>query len=213
MESPYDVLSVDPDADEAAVRRAYRRRVKEVHPDHDGSREEFQRVRAAYEWILSADGRRGDGDGIGRQEGGRAAATRVEYLDYEALDDHGWGLDDDGLFEKADEAGLDAADHGRFRVQPGETLLGAAERCGLTWPYSCRGGACANCAVAVAGGDVEMRIDHLLTEELLDRGVRLSCIGTPTTEELQVVFNVKHLPAVEDLLLPPGPFRWARAGD
>ncbi|MFB6193450.1 MAG: ferredoxin, partial [Halobaculum sp.] len=31
----------------------------------------------------------------------------VEYLNYEVLDDHGWEMEDDDLFEKAADAGLD----------------------------------------------------------------------------------------------------------
>lgn len=46
----YDVLGLSPDADEAAVRRAYREKVKAVHPDAEGGSEEaFKRVNAAYE--------------------------------------------------------------------------------------------------------------------------------------------------------------------
>lgn len=46
----YHVLGLSPDADEAAVRRAYRERAKEVHPDAEaGSREAFKRVNLAYE--------------------------------------------------------------------------------------------------------------------------------------------------------------------
>jgi hypothetical protein len=37
---------------------------------------------------------------------------------------------------------------------------------------------------------------------MLDRGIRLSCVGVPTTEELKVIYNVKHLPDLDDLLLP-----------
>lgn len=44
------VLGVDRGEDEEAVRRAYRDRVKEAHPDADsGSEEAFRRVQAAYE--------------------------------------------------------------------------------------------------------------------------------------------------------------------
>ncbi|MEF8839789.1 MAG: J domain-containing protein, partial [Haloarculaceae archaeon] len=44
------VLGVGPDADEDAVRTAYRERIKEVHPDTDGGDEDaFKRVRDAYE--------------------------------------------------------------------------------------------------------------------------------------------------------------------
>jgi len=49
------VLGVDPDADEEEIRRAYRERVKETHPDAGGSRESFERVQWAYERLT--DGR------------------------------------------------------------------------------------------------------------------------------------------------------------
>lgn len=46
----YDRLGLDPDADEAAVKQAYRERVKETHPDTDsGDEREFKRVKDAYE--------------------------------------------------------------------------------------------------------------------------------------------------------------------
>lgn len=45
-----NVLGVGPDADDDAVRTAYRERIKEVHPDTEGGDEEaFKRVRDAYE--------------------------------------------------------------------------------------------------------------------------------------------------------------------
>lgn len=48
IESAFETLGVDPTASEADVKRAYRERVKDVHPDHGGDRETFERVRAAY---------------------------------------------------------------------------------------------------------------------------------------------------------------------
>jgi len=49
----YETLGLDPGADEAAVERAYRERVKEVHPDADGGSEEaFKRVNRAYEALV-----------------------------------------------------------------------------------------------------------------------------------------------------------------
>jgi DnaJ-domain-containing protein 1 len=46
----YETLGLDPGASEDAVRRAYRAKVKEVHPDADGGDEEaFKRVNRAYE--------------------------------------------------------------------------------------------------------------------------------------------------------------------
>lgn len=204
--SPFDILQIDPDADRDEIVRAYKRRVKETHPDHGGSIREFQLVRAAYEEITSGR-RRGrehvrafDGDRIPWKE------SRVEYLDYEVLDDHGWELDDEDLFERASRAGLDPDDHGRIRVETDEPLLRSVEDRGLTWPYSCRGGACANCAVAVTAGELSMPVNHILPPKMIESGIRLSCVGVPITETLQVVYNVKHLPDLDELRLPPRPF-------
>lgn len=59
-ETALDVLEVGPDADAGTIRRAYRDRVKAVHPDTDGGDEdEFRRVRAAYERLT--DPERGKG--------------------------------------------------------------------------------------------------------------------------------------------------------
>lgn len=43
------ILDLDPDANQADVRSAYRRKVKEVHPDRGGDTESFVRVTDAYE--------------------------------------------------------------------------------------------------------------------------------------------------------------------
>lgn len=45
----YRVLGVEVGADEAAVREAYRERVKDVHPDRGGDEAAFKRVTDAYE--------------------------------------------------------------------------------------------------------------------------------------------------------------------
>ena len=217
MASPYDILGIDSDADEETIKQAYVRRVKETHPDHGGSTRAFQSVRAAYEALL-ADGRR-DGRGYADIETSRPAEgegvreSRVEYLNYEVLDDYGWNLDTEKLFETATTEDLDPDDYGRIVVETDESLLEAAENRGFTWPYACRGGACANCAVAVIDGELSMPVNHILPAEMLDRGIRLSCVGTPITETMQVVFNVKHLPELDELRLPPGPFESAQSSD
>jgi len=210
VESPFAVLGVDPGADEAAVERAYRRRVKESHPDHGGSLEEFRRVRAAYEEIAS--GRASDGPATD-DSGVEERSVRAEYLNYAVLDDHGWRLDDGDLFEKASAADLDPADHGRILVREHESLLEAAENRGFAWPYACRGGACANCAVAVVEGDLSMPVDHILPPDLTERGIRLSCVGAPTTGGTKVVYNVKRMPDLDELRLPADRFERATGDD
>ena len=245
VDSPYDVLGLDADADDTEIERAYRRRVKEAHPDRGGSAEEFQRVRKAYEAVVSGtaiapadvgdDGAadpqeesappsqgpdsRADATGRTRDErgdvtGDRApTTTRVEYLNYDVVADHGWDIEDPELFETASSADLDPDDYGLFLAEPGETLLEAAEQRGFAWPFACRGGACANCAVAVVEGELDSTVDNVLTDDLVDRGFRLSCIGRPVSETLRVIFNVKHLPGLDDLRLPADRFERARADD
>lgn len=224
VESPCDVLGIDPDAEEAEIVRAYRRRVKEVHPDQGGSAREFKAVRTAYERLLAGDDTKieygieaadesaDEVDGEDAEDEEPEGAT-VEYLNYEVLDDFEWGLDDDDLFERAADAGLDSEDHGRFLVEPNEFLLEAAENRGFRWPYACRGGACSNCAVALIEGEMPPPANHVLPQELLDRGIRLSCVATPITEDAKVVYNVKHLPGVDELLLPASRFERAYSSD
>ncbi len=214
VESPFEILSIGPDADEAEVERAFRRRVKEAHPDQGGSAREFRLVKAAYEEIKSADGNeeievsRESVEEQREQEG-----SRIEYLNFEVLGDYGWELDDDDLFEKASAENLDSTDYGRFLAEPGESLLEAAENRGFAWPYSCRGGACANCAVVVTEGELSMPVDHILPTEMVERGIQLSCNGVPVTDQMKVVYNVKHLPVLEELRLPPRSFEGAHLND
>ncbi|RBI61138.1 molecular chaperone DnaJ [halophilic archaeon] len=47
-QAAFAILGLSTGATLSDVKSAYRDRVKEVHPDHGGSREEFQRVREAY---------------------------------------------------------------------------------------------------------------------------------------------------------------------
>lgn len=47
-ETAFAVLGLPASASAEEVRHAYRRKIKEVHPDHGGDREAFHRVREAY---------------------------------------------------------------------------------------------------------------------------------------------------------------------
>jgi hypothetical protein len=47
-DAAFAILGVPQGATLPEVKRAYREKVKEVHPDHGGDREEFQQVREAY---------------------------------------------------------------------------------------------------------------------------------------------------------------------
>jgi ferredoxin len=214
MDSPFEVLRVGPDADEETVERAYRERVKEAHPDQGGSVAEFRAVRTAYERLVAGDGAwEPEADDEDEPVDPAPARSQVTYLNYDVLTDFGWHVHDDDLFARAADADLDEADYGRFAVEPGESLLEAAENRGYAWPFACRGGACVNCAIVLHEGELSMPVNHILPQEFYDRNIRLSCNGMPITDELHVVYNVKHMPELEELLLPPTPFERAHADD
>ncbi len=126
----------------------------------------------------------------------------VEYLNYEVLDDQGWDLNDDGLFDKAADAGFDDEDYGSLDVNEGEYILEAAEAQGYDWPFSCRAGACANCAAILFEGEIEMDMQQILSdEEVEDKNVRLTCIGSPAADEVRIVYNAKHLDYLQNRVI------------
>jgi ferredoxin-NADP reductase/ferredoxin len=71
-------------------------------------------------------------------------------------------------------------DH-RFTVDPGETLLAAAQRAGVPIPFSCRVGGCGTCRCRLLEGRVHERSEsaYLLTDEEIARGVILACQSEP----------------------------------
>jgi len=126
----------------------------------------------------------------------------VEYLNYEVLDDQGWSMDDDDLFEQAADAGLDDNDYGQLEVSEGEYILEAAEAEGYDWPFSCRAGACANCAAIVKEGEIQMDMQQILSdEEVEEKDVRLTCIGTAESDEVKIVYNAKHLDYLQNRVI------------
>ncbi|WP_353633216.1 ferredoxin Fer (plasmid) [Halobacterium sp. NMX12-1] len=126
----------------------------------------------------------------------------VEYLNYEVVDDQGWDVHDEQNFERAQELDLSDEDYGTLDVAEGEYILEAAEAEGYDWPFSCRAGACANCAAIVVEGDVEMDMQQILSdEEIEEKNVRLTCIGSPATDDVKLVYNAKHLDYLQNRVI------------
>ena len=55
--SAYEVLGVDPAADDEALRKAYRLRLRQTHPDTGGDAAVFVQVQRAWELVGTADAR------------------------------------------------------------------------------------------------------------------------------------------------------------
>jgi len=132
----------------------------------------------------------------------KTVGATVGFLDYEVLEDKGWSLDDDDLFEKAAEADLATEAYGTMTVQKGEYILEAAEAEGYDWPFYCRGGGCINCAAVLVNGEVEMEVNRSLSAEEVDEmNIRLTCVATPTTDEVKLVYNAKQLDQLRERII------------
>jgi ferredoxin len=141
-------------------------------------------------------------DAVKESDDGPEWTATVEYLDYTVLDDHGWSLDDDDLFEKAAAADLDEEAHGTFECGEHRYLLDAAEDAGHEWPFECRAASCANCTAIRKGGEVEMDMDLILTdEEVEEMNIVLTCQALPKTEEVQIVYNAMYLDYLQDRVI------------
>ena len=55
MKDPYEILGVNPSADEDVIRAAYRASAKKHHPDNEGDIKKFKQVQSAYEKIKNGD--------------------------------------------------------------------------------------------------------------------------------------------------------------
>ena len=203
MASPYAILDVPSAADAEVIRAAYRSKIKAAHPDQGGSLEEFVLVKEAYEEAMQAltSPDHEPADVTYHAPPGPVGYT-VSYLDYAVVRREGWAVDDPENFARAETLDLPVGQFGAFAVEHRESVLEAAERHGFSWPYSCRGGACANCAILVVQGAVEMSVNTVLTPRMRERGIRLSCIGEPVTDHLAVIFDIGSLPGLAELRLP-----------
>jgi ferredoxin len=116
----------------------------------------------------------------------------LEYLNYDVLDDHGWEVDDEDLFEKAAAANLDDTDYGTIEIGEYEYILEAAEDRGYAWPFECRAASCANCASYLREGEIEMDMNLFLTdEEVEEKDIRLTCVGMPRSD-IKLVYNYRR---------------------
>jgi len=48
----HEVLGIDEDADETEIKQAFREKARATHPDRGGRKEDFQKVREAYESLI-----------------------------------------------------------------------------------------------------------------------------------------------------------------
>lgn len=209
--NPYNILDIDKNSDKEEVRDAYRDKVKKVHPDVGGNKKDFQEVKRAYNNIMDREDN-GKNNSIvedivsqksnkNNKNEDNIYPSSVYYMNYDLIDIKGWDINKN-TFENHSTENYSEIDFGKFEVKYGESILESAERNGFSWPFSCRGGACSNCAIKVVKGDVKTPRHHILNDQLLEDGYRLSCIGEPLNEEIYIVYNINKHPDIQNLLLP-----------
>jgi ring-1,2-phenylacetyl-CoA epoxidase subunit PaaE len=70
----------------------------------------------------------------------------------------------------------------QFRIAWPDTILQAAQKHGITLPYSCNTGRCATCAAHCRKGSVTMSNNEVLTDADLQGGLVLTCTGYAETD-------------------------------
>ena len=74
-------------------------------------------------------------------------------------------------------------------AQDGTSLLEAAEKAGLTLPYSCRDGICSTCRVKVLEGEVALGEQYALEPWELAAGFTLACQARPRSARLTLSYD------------------------
>jgi ferredoxin-NADP reductase len=83
---------------------------------------------------------------------------------------------------------LDRRKH-TVRYEPGDTLLEAARRAGLSPPFSCAAGNCATCMAHLDAGRVAMRVNNALSADEVAAGWVLTCQAIPLSREVVVDYD------------------------
>lgn len=73
----------------------------------------------------------------------------------------------------------------------GENILDAAIFHGADLPFSCKAGVCATCKCRVIEGEVEMDLNHSLTDIEVANGMILSCQAHPISNKVVVDFDLR----------------------
>jgi CDP-4-dehydro-6-deoxyglucose reductase len=74
---------------------------------------------------------------------------------------------------------------------PEQSVLRALEQAGYPLPSDCRAGTCGTCKAKLAAGEIEMGtyLPMALPEGDKDAGYRLTCIGTPATDVVEIEYG------------------------
>ena len=60
---------------------------------------------------------------------------------------------------------------------------------GADLPFSCKGGVCATCKARVMEGEVDMDLNHALTDQEVEEGMILTCQAHPVSKKVVIDFD------------------------
>jgi ferredoxin len=69
-----------------------------------------------------------------------------------------------------------------IEVGEDEYILEEAEDAGLRLPYDCRSGTCVTCIQKCLEGEIDQDMAFAISDEELEQGLRLICIGSPLSD-------------------------------
>ena len=75
-------------------------------------------------------------------------------------------------------------------VDANETILNAALRIRPDVPFACSGGVCGTCRAQLVSGSVTMTENYALEDDEVERGFVLTCQSHPTSESVEVDYDV-----------------------
>ncbi|MEZ4722032.1 MAG: 2Fe-2S iron-sulfur cluster binding domain-containing protein [Flavobacteriales bacterium] len=83
---------------------------------------------------------------------------------------------------------LDGKEH-VIEVRQSEKILDAALKAGLDAPYSCRSAICSTCMARLQSGEVDMEMNHVLTDSELAEGFIVTCQSRPVSDKIRISYD------------------------
>ena len=108
---------------------------------------------------------------------------------FTAADSGGAAAASTGVSGAKVKATLDGKIH-EVAVPEGKQILFALLDKNIDAPYSCTSGACSTCMAKVTKGSVKMEVCYALDDAEVENGFVLTCQSHPTTEEVELTFDV-----------------------
>ncbi len=76
-----------------------------------------------------------------------------------------------------------------------EKILDAAIKAGMDAPFSCRSAICSTCMAKLEEGEVNMEMNHVLTDGEVADGFIVTCQSRPVSDKVRISYDVLSAPS------------------